>query len=212
MPQLTSSSGGDGVGARLCSHQWRLAGGKMLHRSWFQAKSRWTATQRAASVPSQSNGWTQASPCQKRAFKALPGPQTSLSISERNDPFLSPSASVGFKGIVTEWPNREFCNPLYQYLSQVWSGYSTVKVLHIQSVETGHFFHGLSGYCQLYKFTQTALTNTDHLKIKDSMISNMLVPCSTLLGTELVSAKTGLRLSKWISRTNPSPTGVFWIS
>lgn len=42
-------------------------------------------------------------------FQALTGPQTCLSISERNDPFLSPAAAVGFEE--TERPNQEFFHP-----------------------------------------------------------------------------------------------------
>lgn len=146
-PQLQPalSSRGDSS-AWLSSHLWRSTGGKILHRSWFQAKSRRTATQLVASVSGQSTGWTWASPCQKQAFQALTGPQTCLSISERNDPFLSPSAAVGFEETITEHPNQEFCHPHSQYfklsLIQTFKGQ---KVSHLICRDL-MLFHGLSWY------------------------------------------------------------------
>lgn len=92
-----------------------------------------------ASLPSQTVAEPRLLLAKSMAFKALPGQQTCPSISERNSPFLLPSASVGLKGfsLKGQW---QFCNPSCQYLSQVWTGYSRVKVLHIHSIEIGHFF------------------------------------------------------------------------
>lgn len=80
----------------------------MLNQPCSQASGKSTATQLVASLPSQTVAEPRLLLAKNMAFKALPGQQTCLSISERNIPFLLPSASVGFKGILTEGPTGNF--------------------------------------------------------------------------------------------------------